>query len=391
MPGLRLVAELGGDGSGFQAMMNRANMSAKNFGSQTMAPLKNLIAGAFTIGAITALSRKTVEFASHLRDISDALRVNVEWFQKRANAAKVAGGSEDDLFKFIDVMGKSRSAAVQKPEGEEAKTFQRLGFSSAEIQNLNTMAFFDRIVKAFGEGATAQTSVDVEKVGGKSARNLLAAFSDQFRSDTKVMSEQMVDELDKIGDQFTIFGNLLMIQFAPAILVAANAVRKFLSYIPQFATGLAAGHSAAKAGAAEDLKKGLPLASRMANVLENLWKGFQHGVVSEEADQKDAEDQSKAAEVKALALRKKREGSAPGFEPLDLEEKKARGPALPTDALVGIGNFLGRNPSLVNNIASQQLQVARQHLEVGKQILTAIKAVSKGGLPGTENIQVPAG
>jgi hypothetical protein len=391
MPGLRLVAELGGDGAGFQNMMARANMTAKQFGSQAIAPLKNLIAGAFTVGAISALSRKTIEFASHLRDVSDALRVNVEWFQKRANAAKLAGGTEDDLAKFIDTMSKSRSAAVQKPGGVEAKTFERLGFTGAEIQGLNTMEFFDKLVAAFGAGATAQTAVDVEAVGGRTARHLLAAFGNQFQSDAAVMSEQMIDALDDIGDEFTILGNLLLIEFAPAIIAAANAVRKALSILPQFGGGISAGHEAAKAGAAEDLKRGLPLASRMANVFENFWKGFQHGVVSEEADQKDAEDQMQRSKAKARELRKRRELSPPGFEPLDLErEKTVKRAALPTDALVGIGNFLGRNPALVNNIAGQQLQVARQHLEVGKQILAAIRG-SKGGAPGTENIQVPAG
>lgn len=415
MPGLRLVAELGGDGSGFQAMMNRANMTAKNFGTQSIAPLKNLIAGAFTVGAVSALSRKTVEFASHLRDVSDALRVNVEWFQKRANAAKLAGGNEDDLFKFIDTMTKTRAAAVQKPGGEEAKTLQRLGFTGAEIQGLNTMDFFDKLVKAYGDGANAQTAVDIEKVGGKSARNLLAAFGNQFQSDAPIMTAQMVDALDDIGDEFTILQGQLMIALAPAIIFVIDKLKLFVSALQGAGAWLGAQtavtkkdrqrqYDTAKAEQAfvkefraahsdltEEQQKRLSQIELRANQVLNDPGLYNPGSVALDAQVAEVAKEAnsmEAAKAKLRDLRKRHEQGPPGFEPLDLKETKHA--ALPTDALVGIGNFLGRNPALVNNIAGQQLQVARQHLDISRQILGAIKG-SKGGLPGTENIQVPAG
>jgi predicted RecA/RadA family phage recombinase len=391
MAGLRLVAELGGDGSGFDAMMRRANTTKDKFGAQ-FSGLKNIIAGAFTVGAITNLTRQTIQFASHLRDVSDALRVNVEWFQKRANAAKLAGGSEDDLFKFIDTMSKTRSAAVQNPQGTEAGTLGRLGFSGAEISGLNTMEFFDRIVKAFGTGATAQTAVDVEKVGGRTARNLLAAFGQQFQSDAAVMSEQMVDALDDIGDQFTVLKNLLMVEFAPAIKFLMDAILLAVNQLKQ--AGAFLGGLTSKVSAFDAVKiVANPVLGLAKLTTDALAEGLD-AAWGEAADQQDRSDKSEMQVARARAARKAREQAGPGFEPLDAADKKtaaARGPQLSTDALVGIGNFLGRNTSLVNNVAEQTLQVARQQLTATLSVRTAIdnlarlNSTSSGtlGIPGT--------
>jgi hypothetical protein len=395
---LRLIAELGGDGSGFDAMMNRAHGRVRQFGSQAIAPLKNLIAGAFTVGAITSLSRKTIEYASHIRDVSDALRVNVEWFQKRANAAKLAGGSEEDLFKFLDEMNKQRAAAVQDPGGEMAQRFGRLGFSQDDVSGLNTMAFFDKIVAAFGDGASAQTAVDVEKVGGRSARMLLAAFANQFQSDMPVMSEQLINQLDDIGDEFTRLGNFLVINFAPAVIAAANAIAQAANLVAQSAAG-AGGFAPTFQGKMEEANKnatGSPWA-RWWKLMKTIpeatsagWEQFQHEVVSLEADQLDLADQLEMARIKARELRKKREQSAPDFQPLeDLGPEKAgkprplAGPA--SDALVSVGNFLGRNTDLINDVAAQQLQIAKQQLDVQRQLLAAFQ--TRQGLG--QSLEVP--
>jgi len=98
-----------------------------------------------------------------------------------------------------------------------------------------------------------------------------------------------------------------------------------------------------------------------------------------------------SAAVAARAARKTRNDAAPGFTRDDSADKPARGPHLPTDALVGIGNFLGRNSSLVNNIAEQTLQVARQHLAATLSVRDAVNNLSRLnstaagtlGIPGT--------
>jgi len=69
-------------------------------------------------------------------------------------------------------------------------------------------------------------------------------------------------------------------------------------------------------------------------------------------------------------------------------EKEKRLPALTTDSLVGVSNFLGRNPALVNTIANQQLTVAREQLVVLRAMLEHAKA--KKVMPEAQTLQIPA-
>jgi len=55
---------------------------------------------------------------------------------------------------------------------------------------------------------------------------------------------------------------------------------------------------------------------------------------------------------------------------------------------VGVSNFLGRNPALVNTIANQQLTVAREQLVVLRAMLEHAKA--KKVMPEAQTLQIPA-
>lgn len=399
MPGLKLQAELGGDGSGFDAMMRRADKTKDKFAA-SFAGLKGLIAGAFTVGAVTNLSRQTLELAGHLRDVSDALGVNVEWFQKRANAAKLAGGSEEDLTKFIDTMTRSREDAFNNPDGDAAKRLGRLGFSPQDISGLNTMDFFDRLVKAYSSGADSQAAVDVEKIGGKAARNLLAAFQTGLEGGGPIMSEDLVNQLDEIGDEFEIFKQTLLTGLAPVLGGVVTSLQRFIGWLKVFMASIGgeqAGH--VRKTMLEGMEKSNdPMIRRFAK--EQLKKfneaggveGYAGQLVEEELKkQQDEAERIRKARQAERAARRNRENRGPNFERKDdseKPEKEKRLPALTTDSLVGVSNFLGRNPSLVNTIANQQLTVAREQLVVLRSMLEHAKA--KKVMPEAQTLQIPA-
>lgn len=374
---LRLKAELAGDGSGFDAMMKRANATKDKFAS-SFSGLKSTIAGVFTVGAVTALSRKTIDLAGHLRDVSDALAVNVEWFQKRANAAALAGGSEDDLFKLLDTLNKSREEAFNQPGGEMAQRFGRLGFTPEDISGLNAMEFFDKLTAAFASGADQQTTLDVEKVGGRSARNLLAAFHNGFSGGVAGMSEDLINQLDDIGDQFTMLSQSLTIGLAPAIVWVADKIKGFVDYLKQVGSFWGGFFSA-------NGNDPTPVG----------WRNGMNAIISEASDQEAADDALRQARDAARDTRRRREQAPPSFSPLELEKASAAagggrsrsGPGLITDSLVGIGNFLGRNPGLVNSVASQQLAVARQQLTALQGIWASLKKAPAGA--NLNDLQVP--
>ena len=396
MPGLKLVAELGGDGAGFQAMMSRANRSAKDFGNSAIAPLKNMIAGAFTVGAIESLVRKTVEFGGHLRDISDRLGINVEWLQATGFAAKQAGADLDKLTAFLEKLAVARDDALAGGAGGAKKqaAFAQFGIGAADLKNSSLTGLFDQIAKAYQTGSQQKLLPAVREIGGRSAGELVATFvagledgRSAARASGQILSEDAIDSLDEIGDEFTALGNRLMVEFTPAILTAAEAIAQAIALIEQsgagwvgFLTGFLAKFNERKDG-----WKGFWQA--LADGLEDGVKQFQHDVVSAEADQLDEAAIRSKARAATKNARHQRENAGGEFSALSPDTSR-RSP-IATDPLVGIGNFLGRNPGLVNSVANQQLLVARQHLDISKQTLVALQNLKNVGAGNGLTLLVP--
>lgn len=320
------------DGTGFSRGLNQISGS-----------LQGLVAGAFSIAAITQAVRGTVDWASKLADTADNLQVNVEWLQKLGNAADLAGSNIQDVGLFIAQLTKARQAAINNPDGAQARAFGNLGISSSQISGLSTQAMMDEIARQFANGAGSLA--DLAAVGGRSARKLAEAFRTQFANDIPIVSEALVYEMDSLGDRFKLLSTSLKATLAPAIGYVLDKITYFVDYIKAagaFLGGWAGGGVAAGVDAAT-----------------------QEFVKQAEARSQDDE--------KLEALKKRRaaqNNQAPNFSPMkekaDKAEKAAKAISPSSDALLAVGNFLGGGRSMINSIAEQQLTVARDQLSEQK-------------------------
>ena len=77
MSDFRVQGRLGLDGAAFFSTLNRARGAVGSFGAA--------MAGAFSVGAITAFSKSILDLAGNLNDVSEALGLNVEYLQKFLN------------------------------------------------------------------------------------------------------------------------------------------------------------------------------------------------------------------------------------------------------------------------------------------------------------------
>ena len=337
MPGLKLIAELGGDGRGFQKMMGGASSAVNSLGSR--------MAGLFTLGAITAFTKSTLDWAGSLQDVADGLEVNVEWFQKMANGAKLAGSSAEDLQKFLGDLNVNRAAAVQEPGGAKAKAFTSLGFSGSDVATLNTEQFMAKLIERFKNGADAQGINALREVGGKSARNLAAAFATQFASDAPILSADMVSQLDTAGDSLTDLGTTLKVTLAPAIIWVTEKLVEFINWFKQLGAFFGGVIGAASTGENPEIAGGM---------------------AAEEERQRQLEDKRNRdrARASSLAAAKERAAAGPNFSPL-IESKKDEGKpkSREVDSFTASGRLFGRAGVGVNTIANMQLDTARQQLK----------------------------
>jgi len=375
--GLTLFGEVKFDGSGIQPGVTRGVNAAVG----ELGRLKSAMIGALGIASIEQMVQGTIQWASKLRDTADNLGVNVEWLQKMQNGAALVGASIDDVAKFIGKMNQSRQLALQHPDSAQNKAFGRMGMSQADIAGLSTMQFFDKIAASFKNGASTQAVNDASIVGGKSARNLIAAFATQFQNDVPVLSEQMIDALDDSGDAFTNLKTTLMVDLAPAIILTIDALKSFVHWIQQ--VGAAAGAATSNMHWKDIIKLGVagPLApiELLKDLLSLNFKSAGQAASSVEEDQKKNQAGIDAAIKAQRDARHRRENGPPGFEPIDLKPLKKGNGNPYSDAFTAVGNFLGSGRSVIQSVAEQHLQVAKDQLNQAQKTNTLLQQIMDTG------------
>lgn len=381
MPGLKLVAELGGDGSGFDAMMRRAGV-AKDKLAASFSGLKGIIAGAFTVGAITTMVRNTANFADRIDETSSRLGVATDRLQEWEYAAKQAGASAEQLLNFVERL----TLAAADPA--KLKFFEQMGFNPSGMtveQLVSKTAAFAR-----GNSSTDVTRVLSEIVGSRISGSMvntlksLEELGEQARKVGAVLDQQTLQALAKLNDQFAVLSQILYARFGPAILEAGKlAMTAFHLVVGRAKQG---GHLLGKMQPMEAvsyLTTGLAGITALFARLKQLNKAFPEG------GQAFEQEMEKLAQ--SFAAMDDAKPFVPGqvtVEPsAESQVQRRRAGSLLTDPLIGVGNFLGRNPALVNNIAEEQLQVARSQLEIQKQMLAQMRAARS---PSAMTLEVPA-
>jgi hypothetical protein len=358
---LRVDAYLGLNGTAFHQGLNRANASVARFSSGLTSGIGARLAGLFSVGAMTMLVRNTVQWASKLNDVSTALGVNVEWLQKMQNGAKQVKGDIEDIERLISDVNKSRQEAINDPKGKSAGAFARLGISSGDIANAPVQKFIDKLVAAFKDGSTANMQNDLREVGGKSARTLLAAFETQFASGAPILAEDMVNELDDIGDKFTTLGQTLMVTMAPAILAVGNAIVWFVNQMKQ--AGATLGGFSAGMGLKDIVNLAAnPIAFLLGGKGKEAIKNAQDSAVEEATRQQESADNIELAAKRAKEARAKRNAQSPGFDVGAAPGLTSGKKSIYSDSLLAVGNFLGAGRGAVQSVAEKQLQKQTQIL-----------------------------
>jgi len=207
---------------------------------------------------------------------------------------------------------------------------------------------------------------DLTAIGGKSAKKLLAAFSQGIDSTGPIIPEDIIDQLDDLGDAFYIFEQGAMKDLAPAIVGVANFFKDLADGIRLFAVtvGGAIGGAFSGKGATQSA---LEAQNELANEILAREK--------------------RASDLRATlkANRRQRESSPPGFDITPKTDAVKADPkaARATDALVSVGNFLGAGRSSIDTIAKETNAILKLHTSLLRQV---VSNTGKSGL----GINVPA-
>lgn len=356
MSTFRVEGQLGLDGSRFFGVLGQAQTAVGRFGRNVTSSLGMRLAGMFSVGAVTAFARKTLEYADNIEEASQRIGVGVEKWQEWSFAAAQAGTSVEKLERF---MLRLTNAAG------DAKNLQGFAAMGINPQGMTPGGLFQAVNK-FSQGkgspeimaALSQVGMDARSVSG--ALGVLMTDLDAAGASARglgaVMTKETINTLAKLNDQLSIVSKILMSQFAPALLNIAQQIARTFGRVSGGAAVLK--QSGVWEGFKESFKNLDPVP-----FVKSLLKA---GADIADPPMLSALNKAFTGPIDEIEEMLKRlmayTGPAAGADPtITVTErgraKKAAEKSAPvSDSLVAIGNYLGASNRLtIVNIAQQQL------------------------------------
>lgn len=213
-----------------KAKMDKAAASSSNFAKNN---LRNL-ASIFSAGVVTRKAQQLIDLAGDITDAAGATGIGVEAFQQFSAAGKDAGLTADDLQTAFKELKKSQVEALA---GNDAsiKRFQRLGISMQDLEKMLPEELFRRVAGGFERiGQSALADHDALQLLGRSGDRFAHSFRNGFLDAAKsakemgqVLSEDVIDELDRAGDEIDRMGKRLIVNLANPLVTAINYLEIF--------------------------------------------------------------------------------------------------------------------------------------------------------------------
>jgi len=368
--GLKLIGEVGLDGSGFESGLKRLGSSVKSF-----------VATAFGLYGVQAAVRKTMDLAEELVTTSQRLGVGVEQLQVLRQAAKESStdlGVLTSAFEKLDI-AREKALGGGKEGAKLLGRFAQLGISAADLRSQTSADLF------MGPMRNRANAMSQEELGpilrdilGRSFGQLLPVLQTDFeelearmRKLGTIMDTDTAVKLDILGDQFSLLASIIAVNLGPALLRLAELLYKMVS-------GVSSTWAAAKAyvkkspeGQIHDMVVAhgdRPWSKE--EIAEFDRKRMNTGAMEGEAvaAAKDAglakfnewmTGLEKIKEQLAAAAERLKNPVKPTFDPETTDDTKAKKVKLTQDrggdALTRVGNFLGSSRNVLEEIGNRQV------------------------------------
>lgn len=368
----RVQGELSLDGSKFFAVLNRAKGAVAGVGSSIASSIGGRLAAAFSVGAISMMAKRTIDFADSIDTMSVRLGVGTDKLQEWILAAKLAGADAGTLTNFIEQL--SSAAADLK----NAPVFEQMGINPAGMtpeQLFSGVSKWSQGKQSTDISAVLGQIIDTRAIGKMMGvlQSDLDAVGETARKMGAVMDGETIAGLKNFKAQMEILGTVLLSNFAPALIWAGKAAIGAFAEVKGWAAWFGARTSNINW---KDILM-LPMGG-WANLIQKWVEGGKAGL-DEEADSERQRVLDQFDEM-LRRLQEHKPVEPPVITPSDndktSERKSAAQSHVPSDSLVSVGNFLGA--SMRGMVAVQTLLVARQQLVT----LRSVEGILKSNLGG---------
>jgi hypothetical protein len=330
--------------------------------TSAFARAKGMIGGALAIGAVIAfvqgmkkLTAMAFEYGSALYNISLQTGITVEGMQGFERAISKTGGSSE---KLQSALRKLQDVQVQALSGDEKaiQSFKDLGISMDDVAKMNPEQMFKAMSNAMHQG-------------GSSAQELNAAATILGRENLPFVKQAMLD-IGKAGGE-------LEQGFFKVSDASAAALATMKSSWANFWTDMKQGATNAVGAVVNSMAKVFLRRDFAAEGLKSRADAEKNAQQQRQLDLKTLEDKGK--KEKQLANERKKDLSSYTRETDRIEDDVAKKFAESTakgDKFAAIGGRLG-------GFESQQLQLARQQVEIAKRTEEYLAKIAENTKDGT--------
>ncbi len=195
------------------------------------------LAGAFTVSAIVGAGKKVIDYASHISDLSDRLRISTTTAQQWEAAFGKSGISLETVAKAAEQL----SAKLVGDKGA-GKLLEKLGFNLQTLTQMSPEARFNAVADAIGGiQNTAEQLYASKTLLGKGGAEVLGALDghlqqtiNQLTAMGVVIDEKTIRSADAFGDQLDVLekvGLSLIAQVLVPILPGLMAVAQWFAKV----------------------------------------------------------------------------------------------------------------------------------------------------------------
>ena len=232
---LKVGTEL--DNTGFKKGVKGMGGEVDKFDSK-LKKTKQLLGGAFAIGAIANFGKQLTAFGSQISDLADRAGITAEQFQTLEVAAIKAGSSGEAVQKAFTklnlVMGQAKS-------GQETyiKLFERAGISFDRLSRSNPIDVFQDLATTMStaERGSSEFAAVLEILGTRTAPQLIEVMRritdeglDQMTQGmlktSDIMGDEFIGRLDELEDKLQITNRRVKVFFGEALAKGAEQVEK---------------------------------------------------------------------------------------------------------------------------------------------------------------------
>lgn len=380
MPGLKLMAELGLDGSSFAAGFHRA----KGLAEGVAEGIKHVVVGAIGVLTVEEAISRTVETAKELVETSERLAIAPEQLQVLQQAAKNANIDFEKLVETMEKLSIAREKALMPgAEGFDARrAFRAMGVSNEQLHGMtSSQLLLGPIRNAVLGRNPEELGVIFRELGVKAFGGLIPLLKTNFEELEKklrdfggILDTETLVKLKSLSEEFSLLSKIIVSQVGPAMVKFAEVAYRAL---------LKLGGKVAEGGSFLGAMVGSQgVGGTLTSFVSSMGHSISHalGFISDkEFDKKMREvipktavenmPEDPAAVFHALekqldgflAELKRRAEELDNPKPEDLDRSSIP-PKLPrkalveqSDSLVKIGNFLGGNDRIINRLQEKQV------------------------------------